>query len=297
MAVPGDAHQISFLPMAHAMARVFDHYLQIVLGFQVTCGAEPAQVGRLLPQIRPSFFASPPRLWEKLRGGLTAAIAARPAEVRDVYESTLARSTSRVHAWQQALAAGDEKPVADPSPDDARVLSEIASFVGLGRMRLGLIGGALVAADLIEFFHAIGVPLGEAYGLTECGAGATANPAHRIKCGTVGPALPGVELRLADDGWLRSGDIGVLDEDGYLRIIDRKKDIIINSAGKNMSPSRIEAAIKRECPLIGNAVVVGDGRLYNVAILAPDARGDARLRRCGRARRRHCNDRRQLRVR
>jgi long-subunit acyl-CoA synthetase (AMP-forming) len=154
---------------------------------------------------------------------------------------------------------------------------------------------------VIEFFHALGIPLAELYGMSEsCGAGCV-NPPHRVKIGTVGPPLPGVEVRLADDneillrgpvvmsgyrtapektrevidgaGWLATGDIGEFDEDGYLRIVDRKKELIINAAGKNMSPANIEAAIKGAGPLIDQAVAIGDNRPYNVALLVldPDA--------------------------
>src|SRR5213075_91322 len=152
--------------------------------------------------------------------------------------------------------------------------------------------------EVLEFFHAIGLPLAELWGMSEtCGAGSV-NPAAKIKIGTVGPPAPGVELKLdadgevlvksdvvmlgyrnlpdktaeafTEDGWLRTGDIGVFDDDGYLRIVDRKKEIIINVAGKNMSPAYIEAQIKTASPLIGQAVAIGDRRSYNVALVTLD---------------------------
>ena len=151
---------------------------------------------------------------------------------------------------------------------------------------------------MLEFFHAIGIPIGELWGMSEtCGA-STVNPPEKVKLGTVGPPLPGIEIKLAedgevlvrgdsimpgyrnmpektaetidDDGWLATGDIGELDEDGYLKIVDRKKELIINAAGKNMSPANIESHLKAASPLIGQAVAIGDARPYNVALIVLD---------------------------
>lgn len=308
MNMPVGASQLSFLPMAHGMARVFDHYLQIALAFNVTTCPQPSDVGSLLPVVRPSFFASTPRLWEKLRAAVYAGLAAEPQlEKRDAMQSALQGSLARVHQRQLALAAGIDTGAAPPPPRDAKLLSEIAGLIGMDRIRAAVVGGAPVDAELLEFFHAIGVPLGEAYGLTECGAGAAANPAGRVKCGTVGPPLFGVTVKLASDGeilikgpgvmkgyrgrpdatraaftadgWLLSGDVGSLDDDGYLRIVDRKKELIINSAGKNMSPAQIETALKHACPLIGQAVAIGDRRPYVVALIVPEAEALASLAR------------------
>ena len=152
---------------------------------------------------------------------------------------------------------------------------------------------------MLEFFHAIGIPIGELWGMSETCGTATVNPPERIKLGTVGPPVPGIEIKLADDGevlvkgdlimagyrnlpektaetidpdgWLSTGDIGVLDADGYLKIVDRKKELIINAAGKNMSPANIEAKLKAASPLIGQAVAIGDARPYNVALIVIDA--------------------------
>jgi len=152
--------------------------------------------------------------------------------------------------------------------------------------------------EVLEFFHAIGLPLAELWGMSEtCGAGSV-NPPGKIKIGTVGPPAPGVEIKLdsdgevlvksdvvmlgyrnlqqqtaeafTEDGWLRTGDIGAFDEDGYLSIIDRKKEIIINAAGKNMSPANIEATLKTASPLIGQACCIGDRRPFNTALIVLD---------------------------
>lgn len=299
MEMPVGASQLSYLPMAHGMARIFDHYLQIALAFEVTTCPEPSMVAALLPTVRPSFFASTPRLWEKLRAAVYAGLAAQPdARTRHAAQSALSRSLASVHAHQRELAGDDGVMIEPISDDDTRTLTGLAAIIGMDRIAAAVVGGAPVDPELLEFFHAIGIPLGEAYGLTECGGGATANPAGRVKCGTVGPPLAGMQLKLADDGeilikgpgimrgyrnhpaatraafteegWLRSGDIGTIDDDGYLRITDRKKELIINSAGKNMSPVAIEAALKHACPLIGQAVAVGDRKPYVVALIVPE---------------------------
>jgi long-chain acyl-CoA synthetase len=184
---------------------------------------------------------------------------------------------------------------------DEQLFSKLRAQLGLDEAVAVNVGAAPTPLEVLEFFHAIGIPVGELWGMSEtCGMGAC-NPPERIKLGTVGPPAPGVELKLDDDGevliksdcvmpgyrnlpeknaetttedgWLRTGDIGELDEDGYLKIVDRKKELIINAAGKNMSPANIESKLKAAGPLIGQAIAIGDGRSYNVALLTldPDA--------------------------
>jgi long-subunit acyl-CoA synthetase (AMP-forming) len=172
-------------------------------------------------------------------------------------------------------------------------------MLGLDQIRAVNVGAAPTPVEVLEFFHALGIELAELWGMSEtCGAG-TCNRPGEVKIGTVGPPAPGCEIRIAEDGevlvrsefvmlgyrnapdktaealdsegWLHTGDIGELDDDGFLRLIDRKKELIINAAGKNMSPANIEAAIKTASPLIGQAVAIGDGRPYNTALIVLDA--------------------------
>jgi long-chain acyl-CoA synthetase len=172
-------------------------------------------------------------------------------------------------------------------------------MLGFDQVEAVNVGAAPTPVEVLELFHAIGIPLSELWGMSEtCGAGCV-NPPEKIKLGTVGPPAPGVELSIAEDGevlvrgdvvmlgyrgapektaeaidgegWLHTGDIGVLDEDGYLKIVDRKKELIINAAGKNMSPANIEAAIKSASPLIGQACAIGDARPYNTALVVLDS--------------------------
>jgi long-subunit acyl-CoA synthetase (AMP-forming) len=182
---------------------------------------------------------------------------------------------------------------------DRELFAGLRSMLGLDEVVSVNVGAAPTPREVLVFFHAIGVPLAELWGMSEtCGAGAC-NPVGRVKIGTVGPPGPGVEARLADDGellirsdvvmtgyrnapdqtsealdadgWLHTGDIAEIDEDGYIRIVDRKKEIIINAAGKNMSPANIESTLKGASPLIGQACVIGDGRPYNTALIVLDA--------------------------
>jgi long-subunit acyl-CoA synthetase (AMP-forming) len=182
---------------------------------------------------------------------------------------------------------------------DRELFAGLRSMLGLDEAISVNVGAAPTPREVLVFFHAIGIPLAELWGMSEtCGAGAC-NPPGRVKIGTVGPPGPGVEVRLADDGellirsdvvmpgyrnapdktaealdadgWLHTGDIAEIDEDGYIRIVDRKKEIIINAAGKNMSPANIESTLKGASPLIGQACVIGDGRRYNTALIVLDS--------------------------
>jgi long-subunit acyl-CoA synthetase (AMP-forming) len=205
-----------------------------------------------------------------------------------------------VRAQQDGEAVSEELEAAHRKADET-VLSRLRERIGLDQLATVNVGAAPTPPEVLEFFHSMGVPVAELWGLSEtCGAG-TCNPKGRVKIGTVGPPAPGIELSLADDGevllrgpvvmagyrnapektaetidsegWLHTGDVGELDEDGYLRIIDRKKELIINSAGKNMSPANIESKLKAASPLIGQVCAVGDDRPYNVALITldPDA--------------------------
>jgi long-subunit acyl-CoA synthetase (AMP-forming) len=266
---PADGHVISYLPAAHIAERFGTHYAQILFGHTVTCCPDPRDLARVLSEARPTTFMAVPRIWQKLKAAVEPNL---PAPFG--------------HLPEQARAAVRER-------------------VGLDRCEVALCAAAPVPDGVLEFFHALGVPVVEVYGLSETCAVVTANPPTAARIGTVGLPVPGVELRLAADGevlvrgdvvmrgyrnrpdltveaidadgWLHTGDVGELDEDGYLKIVDRKKELIINAAGKNMSPANIEAAIKGASPLISQACVIGDARPYNVALVTLDAEATAGL--------------------
>jgi long-chain acyl-CoA synthetase len=296
--LPRDGRVISWLPSAHVAERNAHHYLPIVFGLQITCCDNPREILGYLPQVRPSWFFAVPRIWEKLKSGLEAMVAGQPPEQREHMQAALGDAIEKVRIEQR----GEEVP-ADLAERvekaDAEIFAGLRAMLGLDQVTAIHVGAAPTPREVLEFFHAIGLPLAELWGMSEtCGAGA-ANPPERIKLGTVGPPGPGVDIKIADDGevlirsevvmlgyrnmpeetsaamtedgFLRTGDIGELDEDGYLRIVDRKKEIIINAAGKNMSPANIESALKASSPLIGQVCAIGDGRRYNTALIVLDS--------------------------
>ena len=290
---------ISWLPAAHIAERGAHYYLPVTRGVQVTICSDPRKIVEFLPQVRPTWFFSVPRIFEKLKSGLEAKLASLPGEQAEAARKAIAAATRKV----QLESAGQEVPEdlrAGVAQADEQMFSTIRAQLGLDEAVAGHVGAAPTSLEVLEFFHAIGIPLGELWGMSEtCGA-ATVNPPERIKLGTVGPPVPGVEIKLADDGevmvkgdsvmpgyrnmaeknaetftedgWLMTGDIGELDEDGYLSIVDRKKELIINAAGKNMSPANIESKLKL-IPLVDQAVAIGDSRKYVTALLTldPDA--------------------------
>lgn len=257
---------ISFLPSAHLADRWSSHYLaSITLGFTVTCVADATTIVEHLPTVRPTLWGSVPRVFEKIKAKLEGVGLTDPAGLPEEQKAALR----------------------------ARLGLEVCEAV--------VIGGAPAQPEVLEYFHALGLPLCEVFGMSETSCLITANAPGAFRVGTCGTALSGVELRLAQDrellvrgplvmagyhgdpertgevldpqGWLSTGDIAEIDADGYVSIVDRKKELIINAAGKNMSPANIETAIKREHLLVGQAVAIGDRRPYNVALIAldPDA--------------------------
>ena len=296
--LPPDGRVISWLPSAHVAERNAHHYLPIVYGLQITCCDNPREILGYLPEVRPSWFFAVPRIWEKLKSGLEAMVAGQPDDQREKTRAAVRDATEKVRLEQR----GEDVPAdlaARVEEADREIFAGLRAMLGLDQVRAIHVGAAPTPVEVLEFFHAIGLPLAELWGMSEtCGAGA-ANPPERIKIGTVGPPAPGVEMKLDDDGellirsdvvmvgyrnlpeqtaavmtedgFLRTGDIGRFDDDGYLRIVDRKKEIIINAAGKNMSPANVEAALKASSPLIGQAVCIGDGRSYNTALIVLDS--------------------------
>jgi long-chain acyl-CoA synthetase len=295
--VPEGGRVISWLPAAHVAERNAHYYLPVVLGLSVTICPDPRQIVEFLPKVRPSWFFAVPRIFEKLKAGLEAMLAGLPEEQRESAQKGLEAALQKVRAEQAGEEVPEDVAAAAAAAEEA-MFSKLRAQLGLDEAVAVNVGAAPTPLEVLEFFHAIGIPVGELWGMSEtCGMGAC-NPPDQVKLGTVGPPAPGVELRLdedgevliksdcvmpgyrnlpdkntetyTDEGWLRTGDIGEFDEDGYLKIVDRKKELIISAAGKNMSPANIESNLKAASPLIGQAAAIGDGRKYNVALIVLD---------------------------
>jgi long-chain acyl-CoA synthetase len=295
---PDNGRVVSWLPMAHIAERACSHYLPMFVGFSTTCCPDPRQVVAYLPEVRPSWFFAVPRIWEKLKAAIEAGVEAEQDEARkQATRWALAVGLKRVRA-EQAGEPVDDELAQEHAKADELVLSKIRARLGLDAVESVNVGAAPTPREVIEFFHALGIPLAELWGMSETTGYGACNPPERIKIGTVGPPSPGAEIRLADDGevlirgpfvmvgyrnqpektretldeqgWLHTGDIGEFDEDGYLKLVDRKKELIINAAGKNMSPANIEAKVKASSPVIGQAIAIGDAKPYNVALVTLD---------------------------
>ncbi len=285
---------VSYLPMAHIAERVTTHYGGVVNGYEVTTCPDLHFLASYLGEAKPELLFGVPRTYEKIHSGIRAVLAADPAKNAE---------------FDRALAIGLEVDAARVRGDtlppelarafdeaDTSLLGPVRQLLGLDALRVAVTAAAPIPVEILQFFRALGLPLSEMYGLSESSGPATW-AAERVRLGTVGRAVPGVELRLGDDGevimrggnvfrgylddpvrtaevldadgWLHTGDIGELDGEGYLRIVDRKKELIITAGGKNISPANLEAALKAQ-PLIGQAAAIGDGQPYVVALLVLD---------------------------
>jgi long-subunit acyl-CoA synthetase (AMP-forming) len=252
---------------------------------------------------RPTRFGAVPRVWEKLMAALEAGFQTEPDEERrEGIAQAIRLGRTKVAAEQSEESFPAELAAAYERAEEL-VFKPIRAKLGFDRCESYIIGAAPAPREVFEFFAAIGIPICEVWGMSELASIATLVPQDDLRFGTVGKAIPGVEIKLDDDGevlvrgatvmkgyrnqpektaetigedgWLRTGDIGEMSDDGFLKIVDRKKELIINAAGKNMSPANIEQHLKSSSSLIGQAIAIGDNRAYNVAliVLDPDACG------------------------
>jgi long-chain acyl-CoA synthetase len=289
---------LSYLPYAHIAERVLSMYLPQLYGdWHVHLVGDPALLVPALVDVRPIQFFGVPRVWEKIRSGLSGMLAQEPdPERRAAIEGAMAVGVEYVESLQvgQTTSPGLQQRY---DAVDAAVLTPIKARLGLDRVTWAGSASAPMPAEVARFFAGLGLAINDIYGMTETTGAATGCGPGRFRLGTVGTALPGVELAIADDGevlmrgpitttgyhrrpdataalldadgWVHSGDIGTIDADGFLRIVDRKKELIITSAGKNVAPSNIESLLK-ESPVVGHALAFGDGRPYVVAVLTLD---------------------------
>ena len=302
--VPLDSSDVAleFLPLCHSLERALGYAYMWRGARRVYCAA--LHVGDLIGRIRPTVFVGVPRFYEKVYAKIHDKVAGAPPIRRKLFHWAVA----------QGKAAFDERQAGrEPSGflglthavADKIVLSKIRQAMG-GRVKWCASGGAPLPLYVNEFFHSIGVPILEGYGLTETSPVVSMNATGRenLRLGTVGRPLEIAEVKIAEDGeilvkgsmvmkgywnkpdstaeaigtdgFFRTGDVGVVDADGFLRITDRKKDLIITAGGKNVAPAPIESDLKR-CPLVDNAVVIGDRRPFLIALFSPNAEGLARF--------------------
>jgi long-chain acyl-CoA synthetase len=289
---------VSYLPMAHIAERMVSYYNHILRGSETVPCSDITKLTEFLPAVRPTALFGPPRVWEKLVAGIQAQVAAAGPEMAARFADAL-----KVGRQVQELRATGEEPSGDLADTwafvDDLAFAPIRRAVGLDEVEYVFSGAAPVPPEVINFLRDIGLPMSEVYGMSENCGGMTWEP-FKVKPGRVGTAYPGVEVITAEDGevlcrgpivftgylddpertaealdadgWLHTGDIGEFDADGYLKIVDRKKELIITGGGKNVSPANVEAVLKT-VPLVGQAMAVGDSKPYLVALLTldPDA--------------------------
>jgi len=291
--LPDDV-MLLYLPLAHNYGRLM-LLLGAHVGFTIAFLADPLRVAEALPQVRPTLLPSVPRVYEKVHSVVVARFDSATGTKRRLIDWALpiGREVSRLQGEGNPIPAGLR---AKHRVADRLVFSKVRAPFG-GRLRMPGSGGAPLAKEIIEFFDAIGIRIAEGYGLTECTTAASTNRPDSYRFGSVGQPLPGFEVRIADDGeievrsetvfqgyykdpeataavlgpdgWLKTGDIGTLDEDGFLHITDRKKDILVTAGGKNVAPQNIENDLKTST-YVSQALVVGDARPYVSALVTLD---------------------------
>ncbi|MFK8024565.1 MAG: long-chain fatty acid--CoA ligase [Ilumatobacter sp.] len=286
---------VSYLPMAHVMERLLGHYYMMDFASRVFCCPDTSQMPAAVRETKPNVFIGVPRVWEKMYAGVNAAISADPEKEKQ-FNDGVAAAIPIMEKMTNGTATDEE--IATWNFLDEVGFKMVRGLIGLDEVEIGISGAAPIPAEILEWFRAIGVPLSEGYGMSETTA--VLSWAAAAKPGYVGKAATGVEMKLAEDGevlarggnmfegylglpdktaeaiddegWVHTGDIGEIDEDGYLKIVDRKKELIITAGGKNISPANLEAALKM-IPLVGQACAVGEKRPFVAAlvVLDPDA--------------------------
>jgi long-chain acyl-CoA synthetase len=285
---------LSFLPLSHILERMAGHYLMLYTGVLVNYAQSIDTVAADMLERRPTVMLSVPRLYEKIYARVVEGAAASPLK-------------KRIFTWARAAGEtwADYRMVGKPIPQgvglkkaiaDKLVFSKLQARTG-GRLRFFVSGGAPLSAEIAKFFYAAGLPIYEGYGLTETSPVITVNTESHIRVGSVGRPIPGVEVRIAPDGeiltrgpnvmkgyynkpeatadtidaegWLHTGDVGVIDAEGFLRITDRKKDIIVTAGGKNIAPQPIENRVKTNRYVV-NAVMLGDKRKFPILLVVPN---------------------------
>jgi long-chain acyl-CoA synthetase len=295
--IPDGARWVSYLPLAHIAERMFSIYLPIHTGTHVHFCPDTAQLVRVVGKVRPNGFFGVPRVWEKIRAGIEALLTLEQDEAK---RAAVAGAMDTGRRYVAACQYGHTMPPGleeEFAAADAAVLAPIRGLLGLGEAEVVSSAAAPLPPEVAAFFSGLGMKILDIYGMTETTGAFTTNTPEAFKLGTVGRPYPGMEVRIADDGeicvrgplttpgylnrpdltadlidadgWLHTGDIGKLDADGFLSVVDRKKELIITAGGENIAPAAIESLLVAH-PLIGQALAYGDRRKYVVALLTLD---------------------------
>jgi long-chain acyl-CoA synthetase len=295
--LPMRGTQISYLTYAHIAERILSLYLPLVKVSHVHFCTDLANLGATLGQVRPMMFFGVPRVWEKMMARLLAVLATQPEEQQAAVREAMAAGAAYVEAGQYGRTVTPEIQAAYDKAD-AALLSVIRGMIGFDRAEWTATGAAPLPDEVQHFYAGLGLKVIDVYGMTETTGAFTGNSPACYRLGSVGRAEPGVEIRIADDGeiltrsplntagylnrpeataelidadgWLHTGDIGTVDDDGFYRVVDRKKELIITAGGENISPAEIENHLKQH-NLIGQALAYGDNRPHPVAVLTLDA--------------------------
>ena len=295
--IEGEYTALSFLPLAHSFERVVD-YIYFYRGCTIAYAESVQAVAQNLGEVKPHVFVSVPRVYEKVLARVQENVAKSSPTKQKIFRWAVGVGKEAL-PWRLRRTSPPGMLGLKMKLADKLVFAKIRERLG-GRFQMAVSGGAPLGRDVAEFFWGAGVPIYEGYGLTETSPVLTVNAHGAVKMGTVGKAIPGVELRIAEDGeilakgpnimqgyfnnpaataevidaqgWFHTGDIGQVDGEGFLTITDRKKELIVNAYGKNIAPAPIENLLKSD-PLIGQAVVIGDKRPFCVALLVPEFEG------------------------
>jgi long-chain acyl-CoA synthetase len=293
LTLPGDV-MLLYLPLAHNYGRLL-HLSAAYIGFTIAFLPDPMRAATELQRVRPTLFPSVPRVYEKIHTAVLGSFEEQTGAKRRLVDWALGVGR-RVSALRQAQQPVPPLLAAKHRVADALVYSKVKARLG-GRLRVANAGGAPLSRDIAEFFHAIDILILEGYGLSEVTTAATVNRQHDFRFGTVGKALPGVEIRIAEDGeillrsntvfagyyhddeatratlddegFVHTGDVGHVDDDGFLHITDRKKDIIVTAGGKNVAPQNLENELKAHT-IVSQALVVGDRMPFIAALVTVD---------------------------
>jgi long-chain acyl-CoA synthetase len=293
--ITGTDSVVSYLPLCHVAEQIFSVHLPLQLGMTVSFAEGIRTIQEDLREIAPSVFLGVPRIWEKMQASIVVKIQETGALRRRLFERALARGKRLAVARLAGRAPGPVDRLLS-ALDYLLVRRALQNFVGLRRARRTFSAAAAISPEVLLFFHALGIPVREGYGMTECTGFSFVQREGDVRLGTVGRPIPGLEWRLAEDGellkrgetvfvgyyrdekstaetlaggWLHTGDVAEADPDGHLRIVDRKKAIFVTSGGKNVSPSLVENALKVS-PYIKEAVVLGEGEKFVSALLQID---------------------------